>query len=564
MRERKALAGVALAMPLLLMTIFPAIVGAQNSPPQVSTVTAMQETDATRLVTVGYDLTDAEGDTCRVFLQVSADGGATWDVPALSVSGDVGEGIIPGTGKLVTWNPWADAPGLWGSQFTVRVAADDGQRPAGMALVPEGAFAMGCHAGTGENCDADELPVHQVHLSSFEIGIHEVTNTQYAAYLNSALGQGLVEVLLGEVFKAGDVEVYCETAAASSYSRITWDGSVFDVVPGEESHPVTMVSWYGAAAYTNWRSTEGGRTPCYDLETWACDAGAGGYRLPREAEWEKAARGGERDPYLVFPWGNTIDGSEANFYNSGDPYETGSVPHTTPVGYYDGGQLPAGVDMANGYGLYDMAGNVWEWCNDWYADDYYGAGPYQDPAGPADGDFRVARGGSWNFPAGDLSCAERRRNFADNRFNYYGFRLAKNAGSVGSGDSAPFALSTRTVAGEFTCEPSSGTVPFATGMTATLENLHPGATRRIAGRIDLLIASGASFGSWKAGWSNVGPLSSLVQSWNQPIPALGTLIGVNDFTLVAEDVTPAPYNQPPFPASGDTDRGTCSLTASAP
>jgi hypothetical protein len=113
------------------------------------------------------------------------------------------------------------------------------------------------------------------------------------------------------------------------------------------------------------------------------------------------------------------------------------------------------------------------------------------------------------------------------------------------------------------CDPASGTPPFTTGMTARLKNLYPGAARRIAGRIDLVIAAGTSFGSWKAGWTNVGPDSSYLSSWNQSIPALGTLIGDNHFTLVAEDVTPAPYNQPPFPAAGDTAADSCTVTGLA-
>ena len=79
----------------------------------------------------------------------------------------------------------------------------------------------------------------------------------------------------------------------------------------------------------------------------------------------------------------------ANYYPSGDPYETGAEPWTTPVGYYDGGQTPAGTDMANGYGLYDVVGNVWEWCNDWYDESYYSTSPENNPKGPASGSYRV-------------------------------------------------------------------------------------------------------------------------------------------------------------------------------
>ena len=132
------------------------------------------------------------------------------------------------------------------------------------------------------------------------------------------------------------------------------------------------VTWYGAAAYCNWRSQEEGYQQCYNLSTWECDFSKNGYRLPTEAEWEYAARGGEHKPYYRYPRSNSIDGSEANYWSSGDPYETGSYPWTTPVDYYP----------ANGYGLYDMAGNVWDWCNDWYSDTYYSSSPYNNPTGP--------------------------------------------------------------------------------------------------------------------------------------------------------------------------------------
>ena len=153
------------------------------------------------------------------------------------------------------------------------------------------------------------------------------------------------------------------------------------------------VSWYGSAAYGNWRSTQDGRDPSYNLSTWECNFDANGYRLPTEAEWEYAARGGEHDPYYRYPWGDTIDGSMANYRESGDPYETGPYPWTTPVGHYDGNQTPPGVDMGNGYGLYDVAGNVYERCNDWYSSTYYGSSPYE----------KCARARKRN-----LSCSSRR------------------------------------------------------------------------------------------------------------------------------------------------------------
>ncbi|MFN7989649.1 MAG: SUMF1/EgtB/PvdO family nonheme iron enzyme [Thermoanaerobaculia bacterium] len=285
-----------------------------------------------------------------------------------------------------------------------------------MVSLPGGTFQMGDHAGfVDPSHPSDEVPIHEVQVSAFQIGKTDVTVQQYRDFLAAAYAQGTIRVSAGTVTLAGGTDVLFLTRAADPYSRIGWDGSVFTVLDGRGDHPVTSVLWFGAVAYCNWLSLREGRTPCYDTTTWTCDFTKDGYRLPTEAEWEYAGRGGRTSPYTVYPWGDTPDRTKANWPSSGDPYEVGALPWTTPVGFYDGtlkrkadygwpgsAETYQTSDGANGFGLYDMAGNVWQWCHDWYGKDYYASSPSVDPSGPATGTpmpdgkpYRVLRGGNW-------------------------------------------------------------------------------------------------------------------------------------------------------------------------
>ena len=244
----------------------------------------------------------------------------------------------------------------------------------GMVLIPAGEFQMGSNSGK-----SDEKPIHSVYIDAFYMDEYEVTNAEYAAFLNAK----------GKHTEGG--KTWLNIGA-----RIEYVAGVYRAKGGYENHPVLNVSWYGAMAYAAWA----------------------GKRLPTEAEWEKAARGNLSG--LTYPWGNTIDSSKANYNrNIGD---------TTAVGRY----------TANGYGLYDMAGNVWEWCLDEYNSGFYAVSPSQNPLSGANSIMwildnytgvespRVLRGGSWSNAARNVRVATRNDNPPTSTFNYYGFRCARD------------------------------------------------------------------------------------------------------------------------------------------
>lgn len=227
---------------------------------------------------------------------------------------------------------------------------DYGCLPASeIVTIPAGCFDMGDAFSEGE---ADELPVHNVCISAFEMDVHEVTNGEYEECVNVGVCDAPSKLTSGPV----------------GNERPSYFGE-----PAYNDFPVTYVGWDDAEAYCEWA----------------------GKRLPTEAEWEYAARGGLPEPpdteYKRYPWGDDIDCDDANYGR----YHPINPPPCLEYGGLDDDTHQVQSYAANGYGLHDMVGNVWEWVHDWYLVDYYGASPTQDPTGPATGVFRVQRGGSW-------------------------------------------------------------------------------------------------------------------------------------------------------------------------
>jgi formylglycine-generating enzyme required for sulfatase activity len=306
-----------------------------------------------------------------------------------------------------------------GSTAASRTVTCRSDAQAAEVRLPGGEYEMGDHYGfIDPSHPSDELPIHKVRVSAFYMATTVTTNQQYLAFLNDSLSKGAIEVRDGAVHEAGTSDIYCYTHQFAPYYSIGFDGAAFSIVDFRANHPVVGVMWVGAAAYCNWLSAQKGLQQCYRAGTWTCDFAKNGYRLPTEAEWEYAARGGQYAPYYNYPWGNDPDTRKANWPDSQDPYEgkdPSTYPWTTPVGFYDG-QLHLKSEFnwpgaaasyqtsngANAFGLYDMAGNVWQFVNDWYGQDYYSVSPYDDPRGPDAGftmpdgkPYRAMRGGNW-------------------------------------------------------------------------------------------------------------------------------------------------------------------------
>ena len=376
-----------------------------------------QRRPLTAIWDVTYDLETVYGAAATVSLFLASDAdGAHLDL-CRSVSGDIGAGVAPGSGRHIVWDAGADFPGFSEASCRLRVTADDSDDLGNFVFVPPGTFTMG--SPEDEPARFSDEPQHQVTLSH---GLHvqatEVTNQQYRDMAQWAYDRGCVDATSAFLLDAldGSNQVLLDLG---SYCEISFSGGRFTVDAGKEHNPVMGVTWYGAAAYCDWLSLYEHLPRAYNHGAWRCNEdnpyATQGYRLPTEAEWEYACRAGTESPFYT---GSCLAaGVEAN-YNGNEPYPG------CPVGPYVGGTVAVGGGSANAHGLHDMHGNVWEWCNDWYG--AYG-GTITDPAGPTDGQYRIARSGGWDNAA--RSCRSACRNYVTPTDSGYklGFRPVRSS-----------------------------------------------------------------------------------------------------------------------------------------
>jgi sulfatase modifying factor 1 len=250
-----------------------------------------------------------------------------------------------------------------------------------LARIPAGDFLMGA-----ADANDDERPVHRVSLGEFSIGRFPVTQDEYARFIR-ATGHPAPSVRELPLIATADREITFRELAGP------YEWTEGEPPAGRGSHPVVLVQSDDALAYCRWLADAIGRR----------------VRLPTEAEWERAARGGIDGQR--YPWGNDIDATRANFL-------------VDPSQKLQRGTRPTGTYPPNEYGLCDMIGNVWEWVADWYGREYYTEGAERDPHGPNTGSMRVVRGGSWvNDDVSMLRSAYRHKVPPDTYAYSVGFRI---------------------------------------------------------------------------------------------------------------------------------------------
>jgi formylglycine-generating enzyme len=351
-------------------------------------------------IMIEYDL-DA-GNLCTITLDVSLDSASGFPIKPLSLSQDVGEGIKPGMGKRILWDVFTDMKRLSGDLAVKVSAVPDSKNPvsfsptgmqpvAGITLVfiPAGAFRMGSDwEKDPNNPDRDkgrfirEQPVHTVTISSFQMGAYEVTQGQYKAVMS----------VNPSYFKGDNL-------------------------------PVESVSWWDAIKFCNRLSDKAGLERCYNEINGECCFTKNGFRLPTEAEWEYACRAGTTTNYYTGDSENDLDRAGWYFGNSGDRNVVTIRWNIDTLKDNNSRTHPVGQKAPNAWGLYDMHGNVKEWCNDRYGN--YSSGGSINPTGIQHGVNRVWRGGGWYYFASGCRSVFRMGCNPYSRDTDIGFRVVR-------------------------------------------------------------------------------------------------------------------------------------------
>lgn len=431
----------------------------------VANVTAQQRAGGSEIVDIQYDLVGSVA-TAVIEIHYSLDAGASYTKAEWAFGEGVGSGVPIGVDRAVEWYTSYDLPETDNDSMRIKVVAVGWGTLLPMVEVPEGSFSRGdSFADNITNGYNDEKPRRTVTVDAFWMGETEVTWAQWKDVRDWAM------------FELYDID---NSSAAGK----------------ADDHPVYNLTWYDAVKWCNARSEKAGLEPVYrvggnvyrfGVHEPDIDYSKNGYRLPTEAEWEKAARGGLSGKR--FPWGDRISHTQANFdsyvflytampYVNGatsvspsyhPDYITGDTPYTSPVGRF----------AANGYGLRDMAGNLYEWCADWYGETYYDEDSISNPRGPASGSMRIYRGGSWGVYGSDCRVAARNERLPGSEGENIGFRVVRTQTSTApapindgySPESAVFSLNTLTrtlSAGTLAGGSVSGLGDFPNGTTISV------------------------------------------------------------------------------------------------
>lgn len=352
----------------------------------------------------------ASGQTVTI-TSLDGDGALAWQCNSLYVSYRIQKAASPLEHWRAISKDFNDLPGTSTTMHATvpmntsdmglfRIRATPGTER--MAVVLGGPFEMGDNWSVG---GLNEQPVHIVEVNGFLMDKYEVTNGEMADILTAAFRDGKVSASVDTVTNTEGMphellRLHSPDCAISFSPTL----NLFVVIGANRDRPCVEVTWYGAQAYCNYRSDEEGCERCINFLNWSCDISKRGYRLPTEAEWEKGARGALVGHY--FPW-RSYDGTPAE--HADHSKANYGAPGVQAVGHYDGNQFPDGPDMANGWGLYDMAGNVQEWCYDYYQGNWYEHPDSIDAntKGPVSGSARVTRGGHYGDVAMYIRCAAR-------------------------------------------------------------------------------------------------------------------------------------------------------------